>query len=68
MLQAGRSGVRFPIRSLNSSNYLILPAALWPWSRPGLLIEMNTGNLPGDKERPARKADKFTAIYELIVY
>jgi hypothetical protein len=26
--------------------YLILPAALWPWTQP--LTEMSTRNLPGD--------------------
>jgi hypothetical protein len=31
------------------------------------LTEMSTRNLPGDKGRPARKADKLTAICELIV-
>jgi hypothetical protein len=30
------------------------------------LTEMSTGNLPGGKGRPARKADNFTAICELI--
>jgi hypothetical protein len=31
------------------------------------LTEMSTRNLPGDKERPARKADNLTAIFEPIV-
>jgi hypothetical protein len=31
------------------------------------LTEMSTRNLPGDKRRPARKADNLTAIYEPIV-
>jgi hypothetical protein len=31
------------------------------------LTEMCTGNLPGGKGRPARKADNLTAIYEPIV-
>jgi hypothetical protein len=36
MLQAGRSRVRFPIRSLDFSIVLIFPAALWPWDRLSL--------------------------------
>jgi hypothetical protein len=31
------------------------------------LAEMSTKNLPGGNERPARKADKLTAICEPIV-
>jgi hypothetical protein len=30
------------------------------------LTEVNTGNLPGGKAQPARKADNLTAISELI--
>jgi hypothetical protein len=32
------------------------------------LTEMSTRNLPGDKGRPAHKADNLTAICESIVY
>jgi hypothetical protein len=36
MLQAGRSRVRFPMRSVDFSGGPVLPAALWPWSRLSL--------------------------------
>jgi hypothetical protein len=56
MLQAGRSRIRFPMKSLDFSVNLILPAVLWPWGRLGLLTEMSTRYLSGGKGRPARKA------------
>jgi hypothetical protein len=36
MLQAGKSRVRFPMRSLNFSIDLILPPSLRPWVRLSL--------------------------------
>jgi hypothetical protein len=61
ILQAGRSQVLFPMRSLDFFN---LPN---PSSRTQPLTEMGTRNLPGGKGRPARKADNFTAICKPIV-
>jgi hypothetical protein len=47
------------------SIFLILPAPLDPELT---LTEMSTRMSFWDKERPARKADNLTAIYEQIVW
>jgi hypothetical protein len=57
MLQAGRSRVRIPMRLLDFSIDLPLPAAPWP------LTEMSTRAAGA-----MRKADNLTAICEPIVY
>jgi hypothetical protein len=57
-----KSGVRFPMRSLDFSIDLILPAALTQ-----SLTEMSTRNLPGGKGQLAREADNLTAICEPTV-
>jgi hypothetical protein len=65
MLQVGRSRVQFPMRSLDFSIDLILPAVALESTQP--LTEMSTRNFPEGKMRPARKADDLTAICELAV-
>jgi hypothetical protein len=47
---------------------LILPAALWPLGSAQPPTEMSTRDLPGDKRRPALKADNLTAICQPIIY
>jgi hypothetical protein len=58
--------ILLPMRSLDFSIDLTLPAALWPLGFTQLLTEMSTRNLPEGKGRPARKAD-LTAICEPTV-
>jgi hypothetical protein len=73
MLQAGRSWVRFPMKSLDFSIYL----SFQPHCSPGIESASNrngkgkgkkgTRNLPGGKGWPAREADNLTAICEPAV-
>jgi hypothetical protein len=64
VLQAGRSCVRFLVRSLDVSMDLIVPAALWALGSTQPLTEISTGIFLGVKDGwPPRKADKLTAIY-----
>jgi hypothetical protein len=63
MLRARRSPVRVPddVDFLNLPNLFSHTVALGP-TQP--LTEMSTRNLPGGKQRPARRADKLAAICE----
>jgi hypothetical protein len=67
MLQAGSSPVRVPDEAdiFNLPNPSSRTMALG--STPPL-TEMRTRNLPGDKKRPARRADNLAAIYEPNVW
>jgi hypothetical protein len=66
MLQAGRSLVRVSdeVDFFNLPNSASRTMAL---GSTQLLTEMSTRNLPGDKGRPAHKADNLTATYEPTV-
>jgi hypothetical protein len=66
MLQAGRSPVLVPdeVDFFNLPNPSSRTMALGS-NEP--LTEMSTTNLPGDKKRPARRADNLAAIYEPTV-
>jgi hypothetical protein len=68
MLQAGRSRVQVPMRSLDLSNWPNPFRRAMALISTQPLIEMNTRNILGGKGRPARKADILTAIYEPIVW
>jgi hypothetical protein len=67
MLQAGRSRVRVPMRSLEFSNLPSASSRIMALGSTQLLTEMSTRNHPGGKGRPARKIDNVTAICEPIV-
>jgi hypothetical protein len=67
MLQAGRPRVRFPMRSLDFSIDLILPAVLCPWSQLSLEKKWVPGIFLRDKGRTVRKVDNRTATCDPIV-
>jgi hypothetical protein len=68
MLQTSRSRFRFHMRSLDFFFRLNNPSSrTMTLSSTQPLTEMSARNLPGIKERPARKADNLTAISEPIV-
>jgi hypothetical protein len=68
MLQAGRSRVSIPMRSLNFFNLPDLSSRTMALGSTQPQTEMSTRNFPGGKRWPAHKADNLTAICELIIY
>jgi hypothetical protein len=67
MLEAGRSRVRVPMRSLDFFNRLNPSNRTMALGSTQPLTEMSTRNFPGDSGRPARMADNLTAIGELTI-
>jgi hypothetical protein len=63
MLQARRSPVRVP----DEVDFFSIPnpsSSTMALGSTQPLTEMSTGNLPGGKKRPARRADNLAAICE----
>jgi hypothetical protein len=67
VLQAGRSRVRFQMKSMDFFSWPNPSSRTMALESTQPLIEMSTGKLPMDKGWPASKADRLTAICELIV-
>jgi hypothetical protein len=67
MLQAGRSRDQIP-DEVDFSNLPNPSSRTMALGSTQPLTEMSTRNIPGGEGRPARKADKLTAICEPIVY
>jgi hypothetical protein len=66
-LQAGRSRVQFPMRSLDFFNWPNPSSRTMALESTHPPTEMSARNLAGGKGRSARKADSLTAVCELIV-
>jgi hypothetical protein len=67
MLQAGRSSVRFPMRSLDFFNLPNPSSRTMALRSTQPLTEMSARNIPGGKEQPEHKGDNLIAICEPIV-
>jgi hypothetical protein len=67
MLQAGRSRVRFQLRSLDLFNLLRPSSRTLALGSTQPLTDMSSRNFPGGRGRPECKADNLTAICESIV-
>jgi hypothetical protein len=67
-LQAGRPRVQFPMSSLDFFQFTFPSSRTMTLGPTQPLTEMRTRNLPGAKERPARKFHNLTAICEPIVW
>jgi hypothetical protein len=67
MLQAGRSGVRVPMRSFDCFDLPNPSSRTTTLGSAQPLTEMSTSNLPGGRGRLTRKVDNLTAICEPIV-
>jgi hypothetical protein len=66
MLQAGRSRIQIPMKSLFFNSLYSSSRSMDP-ELTQILTEMSTRNVPGVKARPASKADILTDISEPIV-
>jgi hypothetical protein len=67
VLQAGRSGLRNPTKSMNFLIYLILLGPRVYSASDRNEYQKQKNNVSGSRARPVRRADKLAAICEPIV-
>jgi hypothetical protein len=65
LLQASRFQLRFPMRSLNSSNHLIFPASKWPWDRLSLRNEYEDSSWEAECGRRVRLTTSLPTVSRL---
>ena len=53
--------------SLEFSNYINLPTALWPWDRLSLLQKWALGIFPLELRQPVRRAHKLTTLMPIVL-